>query len=137
LTQPDLLYQRELGHIIGSALDRPIQGQRELWSEMSSSPDLLVLKQHLKDIRDQYPDAFEYSHIGDSIFTNTVLNHLDLRNMHQRDLRSYREMRRGYVWYPTSGGKLLPAAAVTANLSARSFSMLPECPRTQWKSTLC
>ena len=53
------------GNLIGSASDRPISNQTELWKERGIEPDFIVLKHHLADVRAKF-EAEEYWHIGDS-----------------------------------------------------------------------
>lgn len=65
VTRAHVLYQREMGHIIGSASDRPIGGQRQIWRQLEIEPDFVVLKHRIADVREIFPAADEYWHIGD------------------------------------------------------------------------
>ena len=57
---------RALGYTIGSASDRPIRNQRDLWEQHDIEMDFITLKHNLKDVREQMPPADRYLHIGDT-----------------------------------------------------------------------
>jgi hypothetical protein len=53
------------GHVVvGSASDRTLREQRELWDRHSIEVDFVTLKHHLPAIRDRYACA-RFVHIGD------------------------------------------------------------------------
>ncbi|MSQ26157.1 MAG: HAD family hydrolase [Dehalococcoidia bacterium] len=56
---------KELGYLIGSASDRPIGNQEELWRTHGITVDFVSLKHHLPQIKDRFP-ATRYLHIGDT-----------------------------------------------------------------------
>lgn len=59
-----ILQEKALGHLVGSASDRTVTDQRELWKKWGLEPDFIVLKHRLEDLRLQF-QAGEYLHVGD------------------------------------------------------------------------
>ena len=59
------LWEKKNGNIIGSASDRPVSNQEELWKKWEVEVDFIVLKHNIQNVKDKY-DADEYWHIGDS-----------------------------------------------------------------------
>ena len=57
--------EKRLGHIIGSASDRTVSNQVELWQENGIELDFVVLKHKLAEVRDKFV-ADEYWHVGDT-----------------------------------------------------------------------
>ena len=57
---------KSLGHIIGSASDRTMSDQRQVWKEAGVELDFVTLKHKLAEIREQMPPANRYLHIGDT-----------------------------------------------------------------------
>lgn len=55
-----------LGIVVGSCSDRPISVQQRLWAEHDVPMQFVVLKQHLMQVRESFPDAGHYLHVGDS-----------------------------------------------------------------------
>ena len=56
---------KELGFIVGSASDRPISNQVQLWEEHGVEVDFVSLKHRLDDVRERF-DATHYLHVGDT-----------------------------------------------------------------------
>ena len=56
---------QELGYIVGSCSDRPINTQTRIWDEHSIAVDFIVLKQNLGDVMGRFK-AEKYFHVGDS-----------------------------------------------------------------------
>jgi hypothetical protein len=57
---------KEQGHIIGSCSDRPVGNQKEMWANAGIEVSFTVVKHRLDSVREQYPDAEVYFHIGDT-----------------------------------------------------------------------
>jgi len=57
---------KEHGHIIGSCSDRPVANQKEMWEQAGIEVSFTVVKHRLDSVREQYPDAEAYFHIGDT-----------------------------------------------------------------------
>lgn len=57
---------RALGHIIGSASDRTLSDQRQVWERARVELHFVTLKHRLQEIREQMPPARHYLHIGDT-----------------------------------------------------------------------
>ena len=55
-----------LGIVIGSCSDRPIRVQHGLWAKHDVPMQFVVLKQHLMQVRESFPTAVHYLHVGDS-----------------------------------------------------------------------
>ena len=55
-----------LGIVIGSCSDRPISVQEGLWAKHDVPMQFVVLKQHLMQVRESFPTAAHYLHVGDS-----------------------------------------------------------------------
>ncbi len=55
-----------LGIVIGSCSDRPIRFQKGLWAKHDVPMQFVVLKQHLMQVRESYPNAGHYLHVGDT-----------------------------------------------------------------------
>jgi hypothetical protein len=53
------------GHIIGSASDRTLRGQSDLWTSHNITPSFVTHKHHLDQVARQYPGA-RLVHIGDT-----------------------------------------------------------------------
>ncbi len=56
---------KELGFIVGSASDRPISNQEELWKQHDIDVDFVCLKHRLSEVKERFP-ADEYRHVGDT-----------------------------------------------------------------------
>lgn len=56
---------KELGYIVGSASDRPISNQEELWRQHEVEVDFVSLKHRLSEIKDKFA-VEECLHIGDT-----------------------------------------------------------------------
>ncbi len=56
---------KELGYVIGSASDRTISNQVQLWKEHDIEVDFVALKHRLQEVKDRFPVA-RYLHIGDT-----------------------------------------------------------------------
>ncbi len=65
LTREHVHYFRDRGAIVGSASDRPESTQWMLWREYGIEPDFVILKHHMPVLRERYPDAETYWHVGD------------------------------------------------------------------------
>lgn len=64
--EPDVLRQcREKGIIVGSASDRPISNQIQLWEEHGIEVDFVSLKHKLDEIKERF-GATHHLHIGDT-----------------------------------------------------------------------
>ena len=55
---------KELGYVVGSASDRPINNQIELWKTHEIEVDFVSLKHRLNDLKERF-GATHYYHIGD------------------------------------------------------------------------
>ena len=63
---PELVKQAQaMGYIIGSASDRTIANQKDLWKENGVEVDFVSLKHHLQEVRERFA-ADDYLHIGDT-----------------------------------------------------------------------
>ncbi|MEE9284580.1 MAG: hypothetical protein V3V35_02505 [Dehalococcoidia bacterium] len=56
---------KALGHIVGSASDRPISNQIQLWAEHETEVDFVSLKHRLDEIKERF-EASRHIHIGDT-----------------------------------------------------------------------
>ncbi|MBI4236334.1 MAG: hypothetical protein HY688_03145 [Chloroflexi bacterium] len=56
---------RAQGAIIGSASDRPESSQFLMWRASGIEPDFVVLKHRMSEVRELYPDAEAFWHVGD------------------------------------------------------------------------
>jgi hypothetical protein len=56
----------EHGHIIGSCSDRPVQDQKNMWAAAGIEVSFTVLKHKLDTVKEQFPHAELYYHIGDT-----------------------------------------------------------------------
>ena len=56
---------KKLGCIVGSASDRPISNQIQLWAEHNVEVDFVSLKHRLDEIKERF-DATRHVHIGDT-----------------------------------------------------------------------
>ncbi|MDA1096373.1 MAG: hypothetical protein O3B84_03850, partial [Chloroflexi bacterium] len=65
LTREHVRYFRARGALIGSASDRPETTQWMLWRTYGEEPDFVILKHRMLDLRDRYPEAETYWHVGD------------------------------------------------------------------------
>ena len=65
LTQEHVHYFRERGALVGSASDRPESTQWQMWREYGVEPDFVILKHRMPDLRERYPKAEAYWHVGD------------------------------------------------------------------------
>jgi hypothetical protein len=57
--------EKQLGHIVGSASDRTVSNQWDLWRQHGIEPDFVVLKHNLGELVGKY-QVEEYWHVGDS-----------------------------------------------------------------------
>ncbi len=63
---PDIVRRaKSMGLIVGSASDRPISNQVQLWKEHAVEVDFVSLKHHLHDVRKKF-GATRHVHIGDT-----------------------------------------------------------------------
>lgn len=63
---PDVVRRaKELGFIVGSASDRPISNQVQLWQEHNVQVDFVSLKHRLDDVKGRFK-ATRHVHIGDT-----------------------------------------------------------------------
>ncbi len=65
LTREHVEYFRARGAIVGSASDRPESSQLLMWRGYGLEPDFVILKHHMPTLKDRYPDAATYWHVGD------------------------------------------------------------------------
>jgi hypothetical protein len=56
---------RDRGHLVGSASDRTLREQRELWAQHDMEVDFVSHKHHLDAIRNRF-DCIRFVHIGDT-----------------------------------------------------------------------
>ncbi len=56
---------KELGFVVGSASDRPISNQIDLWKEHEIDVDFVSLKHRLTEIKERF-QGLRYLHIGDT-----------------------------------------------------------------------
>lgn len=56
---------KEMGYLVGSASDRTIANQVELWKEHEVEVDFVSLKHRLPELKEKF-EAARYLHIGDS-----------------------------------------------------------------------
>lgn len=57
---------KEQGHIIGSCSDRAVANQKEMWATAGIEVSFTVPKHRLDSVKEQFPDAEAYFHIGDT-----------------------------------------------------------------------
>jgi hydroxymethylpyrimidine pyrophosphatase-like HAD family hydrolase len=57
---------KSLGYIIGSASDRTVSNQKQLWQDAEVELDFVSLKHKLPEVREAMPPAARYLHIGDT-----------------------------------------------------------------------
>jgi len=63
---PDVVRRaKSMGFIVGSASDRPISNQVQLWQEHAVEVDFVSLKHRLTEIKDRF-EATRHVHIGDT-----------------------------------------------------------------------
>ena len=63
---PDLVRQAQaLGYIVGSASDRTIANQQDMWQQNGVKVDFVSLKHNLKEVKERFV-ADDYLHIGDT-----------------------------------------------------------------------
>lgn len=65
LTQEHVNYFRSKGAIVGSASDRPVSSQWSMWGDYGMELDFVILKHRMPELREKYPDAETYWHVGD------------------------------------------------------------------------
>ena len=65
LTREHVHYFRDRGAVVGSASDRPESTQWMLWRDYGVEPDFVILKHRMPELRERYPDAEIYWHVGD------------------------------------------------------------------------
>lgn len=65
LTRDHIDYFRSKGAIIGSASDRPESTQATMWAGYGIEVDFTIVKHRMPDLRERYPDAHAYWHVGD------------------------------------------------------------------------
>ncbi|MAG30319.1 MAG: hypothetical protein CL908_05410 [Deltaproteobacteria bacterium] len=56
---------RDLGYIVGSASDRVVSDQQRLWQRHGIELDFMGHKHKLDEIRERFPEATRWIHIGD------------------------------------------------------------------------
>ena len=56
---------KRLGYLVGSASDRPLGFQRQMWERLDIAADFTALKHRLTELRDRFPAA-AYYHVGDT-----------------------------------------------------------------------
>ena len=66
LSMESALRAREGGAIIGSCSDRTLTEQRIMWDSRQITPDFVARKTELMDVRNTFPDAVAYIHVGDT-----------------------------------------------------------------------
>ena len=57
---------KEMGIVVGSASDRPISNQIQLWQEHEIEVDFVSLKHKLDEIKERFGDVTRHLHIGDT-----------------------------------------------------------------------
>jgi hypothetical protein len=57
---------KRLGYLIGSCSDRPISYQQQMWERLRIAADFTALKHRLTDVKERFPAAAAYYHIGDT-----------------------------------------------------------------------
>ena len=65
LTREHVEYFRAQGAVVGSASDRPESSQLIMWRGYGLEPDFVILKHHMPVLKERYPDAATYWHVGD------------------------------------------------------------------------
>ena len=55
---------KQMGYVIGSASDRPISNQIQLWKDHNIEVDFVSLKHRLDEVKAKFP-VEKYMHIGD------------------------------------------------------------------------
>jgi phosphoglycolate phosphatase-like HAD superfamily hydrolase len=53
------------GYLVGSCSDRPLTYQQAVWERLGMTPDFMVLKHRLTEVRRRFAAA-AYYHVGDS-----------------------------------------------------------------------
>jgi hypothetical protein len=56
---------KRLGYLVGSGSDRPLTYQQTVWERLGITPDFMVLKHRLADVRRRFA-ATAYYHVGDT-----------------------------------------------------------------------
>jgi len=56
---------KRLGYLVGSCSDRPLTYQQAVWERLGITPDFMVLKHRLAEVRRRFAAA-AYYHVGDS-----------------------------------------------------------------------
>ena len=69
ITVEDVRKVKELGFIVGSASDRPIREQSELWQLAGIELDFFSLKHRLAEVKQQFT-VTRYVHVGDTMSDN-------------------------------------------------------------------
>jgi hypothetical protein len=63
---PEFVKQAQaIGYIVGSASDRTIANQQDMWKENGVELNFVSLKHRLHEVKEQFP-ADDYLHIGDT-----------------------------------------------------------------------
>jgi hypothetical protein len=57
---------KRLGYLIGSCSDRPISHQKSMWDRLQIVVDFTALKHQLETVKERFPAAAAYYHIGDT-----------------------------------------------------------------------
>ena len=65
ITMQTVRRAKELGYVIGSASDRTLREQREMWARHEIVVDFVSHKHHLHDVRDRF-ECTRLVHIGDT-----------------------------------------------------------------------
>jgi hypothetical protein len=61
-----VLQARTGGAIIGSCSDRTLTEQRMMWDSRQIAPEFVARKTELMGVRDTFPDAVAFVHVGDT-----------------------------------------------------------------------
>ena len=66
ITVEDVRKVKELGFIVGSASDRTIADQSEMWHDAGIEVEFVSLKHRLAKVKEQFP-VTRYVHVGDTM----------------------------------------------------------------------
>jgi hypothetical protein len=106
----------EHGHIIGSASDRPVQDQKNMWAAAGIEVSFTVLKHRLDTIKAQYTELAEaFYHIGDTDMDKhfAVMHGFEFVQVQTMDPHPWMLNEEGVAdWGPQGRGPLPQAAAV-------------------------
>jgi hypothetical protein len=108
----------EQGHIIGSASDRPVPNQKNMWAAAGIEVSFCINKHRLDIIKAQYTDVEAYYHIGDTELDQhyAVMHGFEFLQVQTMDPHPWMHEADGSVaWGPQGRGALAQAAQPPAD----------------------